>query len=398
MDSGVKRVTAFFRDASLVHEIKNAIDKISDKIRERKGEDYVIRIMDFCGTHEWTITNYGLRSIMPPNVELLAGPGCPVCITPAYYVDVAIRLAMDGVKVYSYGDVYKLPGSLYRQGKLPRSLAEAKAQGGNVEVVYSFLDAIRSARSYGRDSVFLAVGFETTMPATAAPAVQGRVPPNLKIINVNRLTPPIMRYIFDNVPEVRLNGVLAPGHVSTITGAKAWSFVAEDYGIPVVVAGFEPIDVMLAILEILRQNLVGEAKLVNEYRRAVTWEGNTGAQKIIAECCEVVDSAWRGIGFVPESGLKFREKYAALDALNAYGIEDLDPDRWRYDIPAGCRCAEVTLGKAKPTDCPMYLKGCTPSNPYGPCMVSLEGTCSVWARYGGASIARKIAEELGIDI
>jgi len=143
MDSGVKRVTAFFRNASLAHEIKKTIDKISNKIREKKGEDYVIKIMNFCGTHEWTITNYGLRSIMPPNVELLAGPGCPVCITPAYYVDIAIRLAMDSVKVYSYGDVYKLPGSLYRQGKLPRSLAEAKAQGGNVEVVYSFLDAIR---------------------------------------------------------------------------------------------------------------------------------------------------------------------------------------------------------------------------------------------------------------
>lgn len=394
--SALKRIAKLYRGDEMAGKVVDAIHMVARRIAEGEGQDSVVKIMDFCGTHEWTITHFGLRSLMPSNVELVAGPGCPVCITPAYYVDVAIRLAMDGVKVFTYGDAYRLPGSA-RRGAGIRTLAEAKARGGDVEVVYSVLDAVRRARESGKESVFLAVGFETTTPATASPVVQGRVPASMTIVNVHRLTPPIARYVFENVPGIPLRGVIAPGHVSTITGAKAWQFIPEEYGVPTVVAGFEPLDVLLAILEILKQLHEGKPRLVNEYTRTVTWEGNLGAQRLMSECCDVVEAAWRGIGFVPGSGLAFKDKYSRVDAFREYGIPELTPEEWSYDLPPGCRCADVTLGKAKPTDCPMFMRACTPANPYGPCMVSMEGTCSVWARFGGAGLAEEIARDIGLE-
>lgn len=382
------------RSQDLARKIVEKIHKLAPLAAKRVGQT-PIKIMDFCGTHEYTITHYGIRSLMPPEVEIVAGPGCPVCITPAYYVDVAIKLSLEGIRVYTYGDAYKLPGS-GRRGHDIRSLEEARAAGGDVVVVYSVLDAVRMARRDRKPSLFLAVGFETTAPATASPVVAGMVPENLKILNVHRLTPPIMRYTFATHRDNPIRGVIAPGHVSTIVGAKAWKFVVEEYGIPTVVAGFEPIDVLLAVLEILRQHIEGRPRLVNEYSRAVKWEGNKRAQKLIDECCEVVDAAWRGIGFVPKSGLAFRDKYRHVDAFHEYGIKELTPEEWKYDLPPGCRCAEVTLGIAKPTDCPLFMKVCTPGTPYGPCMVSSEGACAVWARFGGGGLAEEIARSLGI--
>ncbi len=395
-DEVLSRIVKLYRENPMSKTVVEKIHRLAEKLRSRFGDE-PIKIMDFCGTHEWTITHFGLRSLMPENVELVAGPGCPVCITPAYYVDVAIKLALDGITVYTYGDAYKLPGSAHRGSGKPRNLAEARAQGGSVEVVYSVVDAVKRARETGKESVFFAVGFETTAPATASAVVNRMAPRNLTFINVHRLTPPIMRYTFEVHKErIPIRGVIAPGHVSTITGAKAWEFVVKDYGIPTVVAGFEPLDVLLAIMEILRQHVTGDIRLVNEYTRAVTWEGNVEAQKAINECCEVVDAAWRGLGFVPKSGLAFRDKYAEYDALRQYGIPELTPERFKYDLPPGCKCAEITLGLAKPTDCPYFLRGCTPANPYGPCMVSSEGTCAVWARYGGGGLAVEVAREIGI--
>ncbi len=395
-DEVLARILKLYRLNPMSKEVVEKIHRLAEKLKSRFGDE-PIKIMDFCGTHEWTITHFGLRSLMPPNVELVAGPGCPVCVTPAYYVDVAIKLALEGITVYTYGDAYKLPGSAHRGSGKPRSLAEARAQGGSVEVVYSVVDAVKKARESGKESVFFAVGFETTAPATASVIVREVAPENLSFINVHRLTPPIMRYTFEIHKEhIPIRGVIAPGHVSTITGAKAWSFVVEEYGIPTVVAGFEPLDVLLAILEILRQLYEGKPRLVNEYTRAVTWEGNVEAQKAIRECCEEVDAAWRGLGFVPKSGLAFRQKYKKYDALERYGIPELTPERFKYDLPPGCKCAEITLGLAKPTDCPYFLRGCTPANPYGPCMVSSEGTCAVWARYGGGGLALEVAKEVGL--
>ncbi|HDI86044.1 MAG TPA: hydrogenase formation protein HypD, partial [Candidatus Korarchaeota archaeon] len=356
--SNPAELSARFRRREHAERLALAISKIA------RGLDDQVKIMDFCGTHEWTITHYGLRSLMPPNVELVAGPGCPVCITPGYFVEAAVRLAMDGVRVFTYGDSYRLQGSL--KADLPKSLEEAKLRGGKVEVVYSVLDAVRIAREDGEESVFLAVGFETTAPATLAPVRSGDAPNNLKFINVHRLTPPITRYVLETHPEAPIRGIIAPGHVSAITGAGAWAFLPGEYGIPTVVAGFEPIDVLLAILEILRQVREGKARLVNEYSRVVSWEGNLEAQRLMRETCDVVDAGWRGIGFVPDSGLAFKGGFRRYDALEAYGIPELTPETWERDLPPGCRCAEVTLGMAKPTDCPMFLRACTPESPYGP--------------------------------
>lgn len=339
--------------------------------------------MGFCGTHEWTFTYFGLRSLLPRDLRVVAGPGCPVCITPGSYVDTAVKLSLDGVKILTYGDAYKLPGS--ELGR-PRSLAEARAEGGSVQVVYGFTDALRIARRSRGLHVFLGIGFETTAPSVASPISRGEVPGNLLVLSAYRLTPPIMEYMLSSVKDVPIDGVIAPGHVSAIIGAKSWGFVAEKYHRPVVVAGFEPLDVMLALLEMVAQVIRGEARLVNEYKRLATWEGNLRAQRVMAEVFSVVDAGWRGIGVVPGSGYVFSDKYSRYDAAVQLGLEK---ELRRIDeMPGGCRCADVVLGRASPIDCPLFGKACTPSHPYGPCMVSREGTCYIWARYGGPELLR----------
>ncbi|MEM0267774.1 MAG: hydrogenase formation protein HypD [Candidatus Korarchaeum sp.] len=361
--------------------------KIARKIKEISKDLGNIKIMNFCGTHEWTITHYGLRYLMPENLELVAGPGCPVCITPAQYVDAAVRLAMEGVRVLTFGDSYRLMGS--RRSGLPKSLEEAKEKGASVEIVYGMLDAIRMVRD-GKESVFLSVGFETTAPATLNPIRSGEIPSNLSLIVAHRLTPPVMRYVLERFPGSPIRGVIAPGHVSTIIGSSAWEFVAEEYGIPVAVSGFEPVDVLLSVLEIVRQIARGEAKLFNEYSRVVSYGGNERALRVIASTTDVVDAAWRGIGVVPKSGLVLKEELSEFDALKRYGLSE--PSEWRDDSPPGCRCAEITLGIAKPTDCPLFMRTCTPQRPYGPCMVSIEGTCLIWAKYGGGEFLRGLLD------
>ncbi len=372
-----------YRDPRISRLIVSKIAEIADEL-----DDHV-KIMDFCGTHEWTITHYGIRSLMPENIELVAGPGCPVCITPGYYVDIAVKLAMEGIRVFTFGDVYRLPGS---SRGVPRNLEEAKSHGADVKIVYSVADAIKLSAD-GKESVFLAVGFETTAPATLGPIHRGEIPDNLSFIIVHRLTPPITKYVLENYPKSPIRGIIAPGHVSAITGASEWKFVAEDYGIPVVVSGFEPVDVLLSILEIIKQIREDRIELVNEYSRVVRWEGNLKAKEVMRSTCEVVNAGWRGIGFVPESGLRLRSTYSKYDALTKYGIPELSEEMWMEDLPPGCRCAEVTLGMAKPTDCPLFKRACTPERPYGPCMVSSEGTCLIWAKYGGDELLRGLREE-----
>ncbi|PUA33898.1 MAG: hydrogenase formation protein HypD [Zestosphaera tikiterensis] len=333
-----------------------------------------VKIMDFCGTHEWTITYYGLRSLMPNNIELIAGPGCPVCVTPGYYVEALIKLSLEGVNVITYGDAFKLPSV---RGSNPKSLAEAKALGGKVTVVYSFLDAVKVAKERpNEEHVFFSVGFETTMPAVSTTLYYRAVPHNLYVLSAHRLTPPIMKYLMSNVKGVELDGVLAPGHVSAILGSNAWEFIPKDYGVTTVVTGFEPLDVLLAVLLILKSIKEGRAELLNEYRRVVKPEGNLTAKKTINEVFTYVDSYWRGIGVVEGSGAKLKATYERNDAEVRYGIKE---PKTHSDIIPGCRCGEVVLGLRKPTECPLFMKVCTPENPYGPCMVSSEGTCRIWA-------------------
>jgi len=276
--------------------------------------------------------------------------------------------------VYTYGDMYKVPGS-------ELSLAKAKSLGGNVVVVYSFLDVLKDLRRYKKEAIFFAVGFETTQPTLTSHIVRGDIPDNLKILVAYRLTPPVMKHILVNY-DVKLNGVIAPGHVSSIIGSLAWSFIPYQYNIPTVVAGFEPIDVLIAIYYILKQLVKGHSILINEYSRVVKPQGNVLAKRLIFKCMKVVDALWRGIGLVTRSGLDFKKDFEKYDAIKEYGIKL----KHGKDIRPGCKCHEIIIGKAKPTDCPLFGKICTPLSPYGPCMVSSEGTCSIWYRYGSAKI------------
>jgi hydrogenase expression/formation protein HypD len=352
-----------------------------------------VKLMNFCGTHEWTTVHFGIRSLMPSNVELVAGPGCPVCVTPSACVESAIKLALDGVTVYTFGDAYRLPALRPVGGA--RSLLEAKAAGGDVRVVYSFMDAIRDAQS-AREAVFLAIGFETTAPSYALPLSKGLAPSKLKLITALRLTPPAAKRAIAAALErglVPVKGIIAPGHVSTVTGAEPWDRLARELGLPAVVSGFEPVDLLASIAALLKMMLEQRVGVEVEYKRLVTWEGNVAAKKLIAEVFEVADASWRGLGVIPESGLELRGPYRVYNAREEYGLPLPGPES---DMPAGCRCADVILGLAKPTDCPLFMKACTPSKPYGPCMVSSEGTCAIWARFGGGGLADAVAEELGL--
>lgn len=387
----------FRENLPLAASLRRAIEKRFEKVASKLGAER-IKVMDFCGTHEWTIVHYGIRSLVPRGLELVAGPGCPVCVTPSHYVEAALRLALEGVVVYTYGDTFRLPALNPVDGV--RSLEGARARGADVRVVVSLGDAARDAAKHGRDSVFLGIGFETVAPGYAQVLLSGSLPENLKVMSLVKLTPPAMFYsleiLREKPTEPPVMGVIAPGHVSTITGAKAWTPVAENFGIPVVVAGFEPVDVLAAIAEILRQLEHGEARVAVEYARAVSWQGDLKAQAMIHRAFETVHDAWRGIGFLPYSGLRLREQLYKHDAFKHFGIDEVKPETWKKDTPPGCRCAEVVLGKARPTDCPMFMKKCTPSSPYGPCMVSVEGTCAIWARLGGGGLAEDVARELGL--
>lgn len=368
----IARIKELYERNPVASKVVESIKVLGKEVSRGLGRP--VKIMNFCGTHEWTITHYGLRTLMPDEVELIAGPGCPVCVTPGHYVEGLAKLSFEGVTILTYGDAYRLPA---RRGSRYGSLAEARAEGGEVKVVYSFLDAIKLARSESsKEHVFFAVGFETTMPSTAQPLVAGAVPDNLTILSAYRLTPPVMKYLLEVVKDVILDGIIAPGHVSAVIGANAWSFIPEEYGIPTVVSGFEPLDVLLSIHAILRMLKQGKPALINEYARVATLEGNKQAKKAIAEAHDTVDAYWRGVGVIPKSGATLRKKYEGRDATVKYGINARADFT---DVMPGCKCGEVVLGKAKPTDCPHFMKTCTPTKPYGPCMVSQEGTCRIWA-------------------
>jgi hydrogenase expression/formation protein HypD len=383
----------FRQNMPLALKLKETIRKYAEEVKEREKLD-VIKIMNFCGTHEWTTTHYGLRSLLPPFIDMIPGPGCPVCVVPSHYVDAAVKLARDGVRVYTYGDSFKLRSA---RTESPASLQEARADGGDVKVVYSFLDAVKDARTFGKESVFFGIGFETTIPIYALAFKEGMVPENLKFLNAVRLTPPAMKYTIKLHQEwglLPIKGILAPGHVSTIVGAAEWDFLPKVHGIPTVVAGFEPIDVLMAVAQILLMVKEGKPSVKIEYKRLVEWSGNEHAKKLMDDVFEKVYAAWRGIGFIPRSGLKLKDRFfESHDALKHHGIRDLSPEEFTHvhgvpparDLPPGCRCGQVVVGVVKPSDCQLFMSGCSPANPLGPCMVSTEGACAIWARYGGKS-------------
>jgi hydrogenase expression/formation protein HypD len=349
-----------FRDPDLAKQIASKI------VQSSKGKN-LVKICHVCGTHEWTITHHGLRSLLPENVEVIAGPGCPVCIVPASEIDEAVGLALRGVIITCFGDLLRVPGS-------KMSLLDAKAEGADVRIVYSCRDAVRMAtKETTKDFAFFAVGFETTSPSTAS-EILSKPPKNLSFIISHRTIPPAMKLLI-KMKDVPLNGFIAPGHVSTIIGLAPYEEFPKMYNMPVVVAGFEPLDVLMSIYMIVKQLGNGRPALENEYTRAVRFEGNRKAQGIMKEVFRIVDSKWRGLGNISGSGLALKEEFKALDARAKY---DIRPDDG-VDTKPGCQCPLVIIGKIKPIECPSFMKSCNPQRPIGACMVSTEGTCRIWA-------------------
>ncbi|HAF70737.1 MAG: Hydrogenase expression/formation protein (Maturation factor) [Acetothermia bacterium 64_32] len=343
------------------------------RLFRRLGPDRPVKIVHVCGTHEITISQHGLRSLLPENVEVLEGPGCPVCVTSTADLDCALKIVEKGAILCSFGDMMRVPGS-------ELSLAEAKAQGADVRMVLSAADAVEVARKNPtRKVVFFAVGFETTAPGTAAVLLDSP-PPNFSVLVSHKLIPPALEALM-RLPDVRIDAFLAPGHVSTIIGSDAYRPIAERYGVPVVVGGFEPLDVLYALALILRQIREGRGEVENAYRRAVLPQGNVRARELMKKAFLPCDAHWRGIGTIPSSGLALRPELSRYDARERFGVEG----RGGEETAPGCLCADVLVARAVPSDCPLFGKICTPLSPVGPCMVGSEGACNVWYRYGGRS-------------
>jgi len=352
---------ARFRDAALAKRVVEQIRKVAPS--------FPVKICHVCGTHEWTISHYGLRALLPESVDVIAGPGCPVCIIPAAEIDEAIKLALEkNVTIATFGDLVRVPAS-------EMSLQDARARGGDVRIVYSIIDAVKMAeKESNRDFVFFAVGFETTAPSTAVEVLKNP-PRNLSFLVSHRLIPPAMELLL-GVGDLHIDGFIAPGHVSTIIGMKPYEMFPRAYRMPTVVAGFEPLDILFAISTILQQVKNNEAKLENEYSRVVEWDGNVKAQKLIAQAFDVVDGNWRGLGKVPASALALKKEYNEYDARSKYDVRVVGA----RDLLPGCLCHLVMIGKIKPPECSLYMKQCTPQTPKGACMVSMEGTCRIWAK------------------
>ena len=351
-----------FRDRAKAEELARLIRKLAPP--------EPVKLVHVCGTHEVTITEHGLRSFLPPEVEILEGPGCPVCVTPVEHIDEAIALAEKGHTVATFGDMSRVPGTRM-------SLDLARGEGADVRVVYSVTDAVELARrSPGKEVVFFAVGFETTAPTIAATLLNG-VPENFSLLVSHKLIPPAMEALVQG--EHDISGFIAPGHVSTIIGEEPYRVIPERYRIPVVISGFEPLDILYSIALLLRQLREGEPKVENAYPRAVLPEGNLKAQKALAEVFEVTAHHWRGIGTIPRSGLMLRKEFAQWDARAKFDLQ-VEADE---SLHPACRCHLVITAKATPDGCPLFKKACTPRTPYGPCMVGEEGMCHIWYRYGG---------------
>ena len=341
--------------------------RLLEEIRGRSTR--AARLMEFCGGHTHAILRYGLRELLPPTVELRSGPGCPVCVTANGDLDHAIALAkVPGLILATFGDMVRVPGSR-------SSLQAAKAGGADVRMVYSSLDALQMARDNPeRPVVFLGVGFETTAPTVAAAIIQAEAEnlANFYVLSLHKLTPPATRAILD-AGEVALDGIIGPGHVTTIIGADAWQFLPDDYHVPVAVAGFESLDILRAVADLVDMIEEGRPAVANSYGRSVTSQGNRVALAAMDHVFAVGDAEWRGLGRVPDSGLRLRPAFARFDAALQF---EVDPGPVK-EHPA-CRCGDVLRGTILPPECPLFATACTPMRPIGPCMVSAEGACAAY--------------------
>ncbi|MBI2914773.1 MAG: hydrogenase formation protein HypD [Firmicutes bacterium] len=329
-------------------------------------------IMEVCGTHTAAISKMGLRSLLGGNLRLLSGPGCPVCVTDQTDVEAALALARTpGVTLATFGDMLRIPGNR-------RNLLEERARGGDVRLIHSPLESVvLAARNPRREVVLLGVGFETTAPAVSR-ALEEAVAlglDNFSIFSAHKLTPPAVRAIVEG-REAEIDGFICPGHVSTVIGRKGWSFLGDEFGLPAVVAGFEPVDILLGIDTLVRMLDDGAHSVANLYTRAVREDGNPTALALTSRFFEPVDTRWRGLGLLPKSGLRLRSEFRAFEARNRF---ELRPETPRQD--GGCRCGDVLKGRIIPTECGLWGRGCLPEAPAGPCMVSSEGACAAYFQY-----------------
>lgn len=336
-----------------------------------------VQFMEVCGTHTMAAFRSGLRQLLPATVKLISGPGCPVCVTDPNFIDAAIELCRrPDVTVTTFGDLLRVPGS-------ESSLERERAAGAQVRVVYSPTDALALARENpSRQVVFLGVGFETTTPAVAwtiLEASRSKIA-NFSVLAAHKTMPHAMAALLKD-QQVKIDGFICPGHVSVVTGAKLYRFITEQYRIPCVVTGFEPGDMLKGIAMLLEQQATGRADVEIEYTRSVGEHGNAAAQELITEVFQEAEAGWRGLGVIPQSGLAIREKYAAFDAARKFGVQ------FREAKPhPGCRCGDVLRAAITPPECKLFGTACTPVNPFGPCMVSNEGTCAAYFKY-----ARQVA-------
>ncbi len=355
-----------FNDPAAARALVNTIAGLARRLPE-------VRLMEVCGTHTMEIGRLGIRQLLPDSVRLISGPGCPVCVTPAAYIDAAAELAVSqGVCIATFGDLFRVPGNR-------RSFAQVKAAGAGIEVVASPRAALDLARKSSGEVVFTAVGFETTIPATAAAvkAAASEGITNLSFFVAHRLVPPALDVLLAD-SSLRISGFLLPGHVSAIVGAGAYGTLIRR-GVPGVITGFEALDILAGICGLLGLLAGNEVAIKNEYTRVVPEDGNPAARRLMEEVYEPCDAIWRGIGMLPQSGLRLRPEFAAFDASVRYGLKEQGDE-----MPEGCGCGRVLKGLIPPEECLLFGAACTPENPVGPCMVSSEGSCAAAFKYGGA--------------
>jgi len=352
-----------FRDSALVREL-------SEKIRQLSAKR--ITLMEVCGGHTMAIQKFGIPSLLPENINLLSGPGCPVCVTDIKFIDRAVALSrLKNTIIVTYGDLIRVPGS-------SSSLDREKASGADIRIVYSTLDALNiAAGNSNRKVVFLGIGFETTTPSSAIAILEASKKniDNFFVCSAHKVMPPAMGALIDE--GIKIDGYIGPGHVSTVAGAKMYDSLAEKYKLSVVISGFEPVDILQSVYMLVKQLENESPRIEIQYKRAVTYEGNIKAQQIIDEVFEPRNDWWRGLGMLELSGMGIKKKYESFDAEKQIAVDVEPPVE-----PKGCICGDILKGLKKPTDCKLFRKVCTPAYPVGTCMVSNEGTCQAYFNYG----------------
>lgn len=352
-----------YRDKKLIEKIIKEIKLIS-----RKN----VKLMEVCGGHTYAIKKYGLNNLLPENIKLVSGPGCPVCVTSISYINNAIELAKNkNIIIATYGDLLRVPGT-------KKSLASVRAEGANIKIVYSTLEAIELAEKYpDKEIVFLGIGFETTTPSSAVAILKAKEKnlKNFTIYSAHKLMPPAMMALINE--GIGIDGYIGPGHVSTIGGAKMYEPVTRKCKVPIVISGFEPLDILQSVYMLIKQIEENDYKVEIQYKRAVTYEGNIKAQEYIKKIFIESDDYWRGLGLIDKSGLKIHQNYSDFDAAIKFNLKEEIVNEKN-----ACRCGEVLKGLINPFQCPLFSKVCNPENPIGACMVSSEGACQAFYLYG----------------